>query len=193
MRVFRCPDSPTGGLKAELNSVKNVQQRLLWASAFCRNAQMRLTPVRQAILSFLAQQRVPATLGMISMADGVRGQCDMTTVYRTLMMFKEAGLIRLVGTPRKASCYVLNVPGDLVHFLICHHCGCVAELPLPATVSAELERIVSAQGFSPKAQDYEIHGLCGNCHSALKTQVAPSKLIVSAARKAPSSKRAVTS
>ena len=168
--------------------MKNVEQRLLLATASCRNAQMRLTPVREAILSFLAQRRVPATLEMISRADGVRGKCDATTVYRTLMMFKEAEIIRSVGTPRKASYFMLNVPGDNAHFLICRRCGCITELSLPRSTSAEIERIASAQGFSPTPQDCEIHGLCANCQAAYKTQVMPSKLIVRAAGKIASSK-----
>ncbi len=141
---------------------------------------MRLTSVRAAILSFLSQQRTPASLEMIALADGVRGQCDATTVYRTLMLFKEAELVRVVGTPRKASYFVLNAPGDRAHFLICHHCGCVAELPLPDPVSAEIGRIASARGFSPTPADCEVQGLCANCQARLKTQIMPSKLMVHA-------------
>ena len=139
---------------------------------------MRLTPVRQAILSFLAKRDAPATLGMISRADGVRGKCDSTTVYRTLMMFKEAELVRLVGTPRKASYFVLNAPGDSTHFLICRDCGCVIELPLPDPLSAEIGRIASTRGFSPAPADCEVHGFCKNCQAARNTQIMPSKLIV---------------
>ena len=139
---------------------------------------MRLTPVRAAILSFLAQLRTPASLEMISRADGVRGKCDATTVYRTLMMFKEAELVRLVGTPRKASYFVLNAPGDSVHFLICRNCGCVIELPLPDPLSAEIGRIASTRGFSSAPADCEVHGLCKYCQAARNTQIMPSKLIV---------------
>lgn len=148
--------------------------------ASCRKARMRLTLVRKAILSFLAQQRTPASLEMISLADGVRGQCDSTTVYRTLMLFKEAELVRSVGTPRKASYFVLNAPGDSAHFLICHHCGCVTELPLPDPMSAEIGRIASSRGFSPMPTDCEVQGLCANCQARLKTQIMPSKLMVHA-------------
>ena len=139
---------------------------------------MRLTPVRAAILSFLAQLRTPASLEMVSRADGVRGQCDATTVYRTLMLFQEADLIRLVGTPRKASYFVLNAPGDSAHFLICRGCGCVVELPLPDPLSAEIGRLASARGFSPMPADCEVHGQCEACRAARKTQIMPSKLPV---------------
>ena len=138
---------------------------------------MRLTPVREAILDFLARRRTPSSLELISRADGVRGKCDSTTVYRTLMMFKEAEIVRVVGTPRKTSFFVLNAPGDNAHFLICRRCGSIVELPLPDALSAEIGQAASMRGFSP-ATDCEIHGLCKDCQSALKTQVTPSKLIV---------------
>lgn len=57
-----------------------ADQRLAWAVAACRNSQMRLTPLRQAMLAFLATQRMPVSLEMIAQADGVRGQCDTTPV-----------------------------------------------------------------------------------------------------------------
>lgn len=139
---------------------------------------MRLTPARTAILSFLAQRRAPASLEMISLADGVRGQCDATTVYRTLMLFKEAELVRLVCTPNKASYFVLNAPGDSAHFLICRGCGCVVELPLPGSLSVEIGRLALARGFLPMPADCEVHGLCENCQAARKAQITPSKLIV---------------
>ncbi len=158
--------------------MKTFKERNAWAISSCQKARMRLTPVREAILSFLAQQRTPASLEMVSQAEGVRGQCDSTTVYRTLMLFKEADLVRVVGTPRKASYFVLNAPGDSAHFLICRRCGCVTELPLPDPVSAEIGRIASSRGFSPTPSDCEVHGLCENCQATLKMQVVPSKLAV---------------
>ena len=88
--------------------MKTFKERSAWAISSCRKAGMRLTPAREAILSFLAQRRTPASLEMISQAEGVRGQCDATTVYRTLMLFKDAELVRVVGTPRKTSYFVLE-------------------------------------------------------------------------------------
>ena len=143
----------------------------------CRKAGIRLTPVREAILRFLARQRTPVSLEMVSQADGVKGKCNSTTVYRTLMMFKEAELARLVPIPQKASYFVLNAPGDTADFLICRQCGCIIELPLPDLMSAEIRRLACMQGFSPAPQDCEIHGLCASCHIERSTQVLPSKLM----------------
>ena len=157
--------------------MKTTQERQTWAVSLCRKAGMRLTPVREAILRFLAQRRTPTSLEMVSQAKGVKGKCNSTTVYRTLMMFQEAELVRLVPTPQKASYFVLNAPGDTAHFLICRQCGCAIELPLPDTMSAEIGRLASRRGFSPAPQECEIHGLCANCQVERATQVLPSKLI----------------
>lgn len=170
--------------------MKTIKERQTWAMSFCRKAGMRLTPVREAILCFLARRRTPASLEMVSQADGVKGKCDSTTVYRTLMMFKEAELVRLVPTPQKASYFVLNTPEDTAHFLICRQCGCAIELPLPDPVSAEIRRLASARGFSPAPQECEVHGLCANCQSARKTQIPPSKLISGVGGKAKTNRRA---
>ncbi len=156
--------------------MKTFDERQNWALSACRRAQMRLTPVRGAILRFLAQRRLPASMEMITQAEGVRGECDMTTVFRTLMLFKEAELIRLVSLPRKSSCFVLNVPGENAHFLICRRCGCVTETTLPGSVLEEIEQVALRHGFCPAPPDCEIHGLCEACQTALKGQTVPSKL-----------------
>ncbi|HTR43308.1 MAG TPA: transcriptional repressor [Pseudomonadales bacterium] len=157
--------------------MKTFKKRHSWAVLSCRKAGMRLTPVREAILLFLAQQRLPASLEMVSRADGVKGQCDSTTVYRTLIMFKEAELVRLIPTLRKANYFVLNAPGDKIHFLFCRDCGCIIELPLPDPMSAEIGRIASECGFSSELQECEVYGLCVRCQESHKTRIVPSKLI----------------
>ncbi len=153
-------------------------QRLAWAMASCHKAQMRVTPVREAILAFLATRRIPASLDMVSQADGVHGHCNATTVYRTLMMFKEADLVRLVGTAHKASHFVLNVPGENNYFLICRRCGCISELPLPQPIALTIQEVAAAQGFTPTRQDCEVYGLCESCQTATYARILPSKLML---------------
>lgn len=172
--------------------MKTIKERQAWATTLCRKAGIRLTPVREAILRFLAQRRAPVSLEMVSQADGVKDRCNSTTVYRTLMMFQEAELVRLVPTPQKASYFVLNAPGDAAHFLICRQCGCVIELPLPDPMSAEIRRLASARGFSPAPQECEIHGLCKSCQTKRSAQVLPSKLISGAGGKTKWHRKAIS-
>lgn len=158
--------------------MNTAEQRLAWAFDLCRSAQVRMTPARHGILAFLAGQRVPVSLEVIAQADGVRGYCDATTVYRTLMMFREADLVRQVGTTRKISYFRLNAPGESGQFLICRQCGCIIELLLPRAVTEEIQRLTSAKHFSLAGQDCEVHGLCETCHSTRQKAVLPCKLKV---------------
>ena len=172
--------------------MKTFQQRYQWAMQSCRKAGMRITPIREAILSFLAQHYLPANLEMVAEAEGVIGRCDSTTVFRTLTMFKQAEFVRTVHTPAKSRYFVLNIPGDNLNFLICRECGCVTELPLSSPMKAKIERIALARGFSATSQNCEVHGLCTNCQSTRKTQVPPSKLISGAGSKSRANRRAAS-
>src|SRR5436190_155875 len=74
--------------------MKNPAERLEWALKRCEQSHVRMTSVRAAILELLTEQRKPVNLDSISHAAGVRGQYDATTVYRTLMVFRDAVLFR---------------------------------------------------------------------------------------------------
>ena len=158
--------------------MKTTHENIIWAISVCSVAQMRVTPVRRAILEFLASSRVPVTLETISASQGVSGHCDMTTVYRTLMLFKEADIVRLVGSSRRESFFCLNVPGRNNHFLICRECGQTSVLRLPDRTAGEIAAAAAASGFSPTTQDYEVHGLCNHCQSTRQSVRLPNKLPV---------------
>ncbi len=158
--------------------MKVTEARLDWALDLCRRAQVRMTPVRQGILAFLAAQHLPVSLDTIARADGVGGHCDATTVYRTLMMFTEADLVRLVGSSRKKSHFWLNVPGGNNHFLICRACGRTVPLNLPRPIENQISGAAAASGFSPAKQDCEVHGVCLACQQVRQREPLPSKLTV---------------
>ena len=143
----------------------------------CEESHMRMTHVRKAILEFLSEQRKPVNLDAISQVPGVRDECDATTVYRTLMVFKDAGLVRWVGMLRKTSHFVLNVPGDMSHFLVCEQCGAVAELDLPVGVLAAMERLAVEHGFAASGQCMDLHGVCRACEEAARKTLPAAKVM----------------
>jgi Fe2+ or Zn2+ uptake regulation protein len=145
--------------------LKTTEQRLAWALEVCRQVLLRMTPVRRAILAFLALHRTPTSLETIEQAEGVGGHCDVTTVYRTLMVFKEAELVRSIGTPRKVSYFVLNVPGESNHFLICQQCGQMAELPGLQVLAALDKQVMEQQGFAGVYHELEVYGICPACRA----------------------------
>lgn len=139
---------------------------------------MRLSPVRQAILRFLAASPLPVPLEAIARADGVLGHCDVTTVYRTLMLFKAADLVRVVGFARKGSCFWLNDPGASHHFLICRECGRMVRLNLTPTTEHQIAAAAGASGFAPLQPGYEVHCVCPTCEQIRRAGGVPSKFPV---------------
>jgi Fe2+ or Zn2+ uptake regulation protein len=151
--------------------MRDSAQRLAWALNECRQLQMRLTPGREKILAFLATQRVPVSLNALLEAGEMQGVCDATTVYRTLMLLREVEVLRQVGLPDKVSFFVLNVPGENNHFLICRQCGAISELPAEKHCDHMEHDVAAAHGYSQLYHELQFFGICPNCQK----QPAPIK------------------
>lgn len=157
--------------------MKTPAERHAWAVAICRAAQMRLTSLRQAMLRFLAEHYTPVTLETISHAQGVAGHCDGTTVYRTLVLFKDAGIVRRVGSARKEALFWLNSPAEGHHLIICRECGRNVLCQLAPVTESQIATAAAGSGFALFRQDYEIHSLCPECQAARQRAGLPSKLM----------------
>ena len=155
-------------------------QRLAWALNFCEKAHLRMTPAREKILACLARHRVPINLDMISDADEISGCCDATTVYRTLMLFKEIEVARQVSVRHKIRHFVLNVPSETCAYLICRCCGAVSELP-PVKRALDLTRQAStAKGYAAVYHELQVYGVCPVCQKTRVNEVRAVKLPIHA-------------
>ncbi len=143
--------------------MKDADQRLVWALGVCRNLGMRLTPGRRKILDVLAAHRVPVSLETVMQTEGVRQVCDVTTAYRTLMLFREMELVRQVALPAKVRFFVLNMPGESIHFLICRLCGVITELPPEAHCEAMENAVVAAHCYAQIYHELQFFGICPAC------------------------------
>ena len=124
---------------------------------------MRLTPIREKIITFLAAQRIPVNLDDVTQAEGIRGACNAATVYRTLMVLRELEVIRQVSLPNKISYFILNIPGESTHFLVCRCCGVISELPPSKSVAAVEREIAATQGYTRLCHETVFFGLCPAC------------------------------
>ncbi|MCU0784318.1 MAG: transcriptional repressor [Verrucomicrobia bacterium] len=143
--------------------MKDAAHRLAWALEVCRRAQMRPTPIREKILAFLTASRIPVSLEALMQADGIRGRCNATTAYRTLMLFQGLEVIRQVSLPNKNSYFVLNLPGESNHFLICRCCGQLVELPAAESVALLEREVAAAQGYTKLHHELQFFGICPAC------------------------------
>jgi Fur family ferric uptake transcriptional regulator len=143
--------------------MKTPDERLAWALAECRRLQMRLTPVREKMLALLATQRVPVSLHTLMQTEELRGVCNATTAYRTLMLLREVEVLRQVGLPDKVSFFVLNVPGENNHFLICRQCGAITELPAESHCEHMEHDVAAAHGYAQLYHELQFFGICPAC------------------------------
>ena len=122
----------------------------------------RLTAARRSILAALVSSE-----GHISADElfdivhlGAPGIGRMT-VYRTLDLLTELGMIRPVYQGSAAASYVLLADGHH-HHLVCSSCQRVIEFDL--CVLPEIEGILSQQSqFAVEGHLLEIYGRCHNC------------------------------
>jgi Fe2+ or Zn2+ uptake regulation protein len=155
-------------------------QRLAWALTFCEKVHLRMTPARGKILACLARHRVPINLETISEADEISGCCDATTVYRTLMLFKEIELARQVSVHHKIRHFVLNVPSETCAYLICRCCGAVSELPPLKSVLDLMRHASTAKGYAAVCHDLQVYGVCPECQKKRVNEVNAAKLPIHA-------------
>ncbi len=124
----------------------------------------RLTEARRAILETLV-----GCGGHVS-ADDLATRVHETTpkvgrmtVYRTLELLCELGLIHPIYQGTGAAHYILMDEGSH-HHLICNRCGLVIEFD--DCTASELGQALSAQfNFQIQSHLLEFHGLCANCQS----------------------------
>ena len=121
----------------------------------------RITPQREAILA-----EVLTAEGHITPQDVARRvqrrmpAVNASTVYRTLDMLEEAGIVRHAHLERGAE-YHRADESRHVH-LTCSSCGAEDDLSLKEAES--LERVIQRhRGFRPDLAHFAISGLCANC------------------------------
>jgi Fe2+ or Zn2+ uptake regulation protein len=143
--------------------MKEPKERLDWALSRCGDLRLRTTSCRRAILAVLAESTFPQTLGTISKAVKERNQFDPATVYRSLSLFKEAEIIRSVGTTSKSTYYFLNMPGEHCHFLICRRCGAINPSPCGGHLNALEDELARSNGYAEIYHELTFYGICPSC------------------------------
>jgi len=82
------------------------------------------------------------------------------TIYSTLELLDELGLVRRVSTPRGGTVYDPRV--DDHHHLICRSCGRVQDFEAPVRMVAAEEH-ARELGFRPEHGELQLTGLCRTC------------------------------
>lgn len=126
---------------------------------------MRLTPEREAIVEavyathdhFDAEQWV----GNFAQSKG-QSSASRSTIYRTLNLLVEAGLLRRVARSNDREVYEHDYGYPQHDHLICKKCGTMIEF-LNTAIAEVLEKIAADHGFRMSGHRLEVEGVCASC------------------------------
>jgi Fur family ferric uptake transcriptional regulator len=122
----------------------------------------RLTPARQAIINTLVASHGHITADdLAALVHETSPQIGRMTVYRTLDLLCDLGLVRPIYQGTGAAHYVL-LTGGSHHHLICNNCHRVFEFDRCG--SGDLAQMLGSQfNFQVQSHLLEIYGLCEKC------------------------------
>jgi Fe2+ or Zn2+ uptake regulation protein len=88
------------------------------------------------------------------------------TIYGTLDLLDDLGLVRRVSTPRGGTVYDSRI--DDHHHVICRSCGRIEDVEAPLDTGA-VERAARAIDFQVDHRQLAISGLCAACRGGAAT------------------------
>lgn len=121
----------------------------------------RVTPQRQLVLEAVkaAEHATPEEI-CARVRETARG-VNISTVYRTLELLEELGMVTHTHLGHGAPTYHLAADSDHVH-LVCHECGDISEAR-PELVQDFVTRFDEELGFAINVHHLTVFGRCRNC------------------------------
>jgi Fe2+ or Zn2+ uptake regulation protein len=133
-----------------------------------RAAGKRITPQRRLVLDIFARATGHLDAGDIYELGRQRDpRLSLSTVYRTLSILKETGVVRELHLDDEHHHYELDVKDEHSH-LVCLGCGRVIEVDSEAMV-AMAESLGDAHDFEIASAHIELSGYCAACRQQEKT------------------------
>ena len=128
-------------------------------AAALRSRGLRVTSQREQVLSAVRRLGHGTPEEISAEVDDV----DVTTVYRTLQLLEEIGLVAHTHLGHGASSYQ---PADDIHIhVVCHGCGSVVAAPY-GLVDALAARLLAERDFTVDLAHLTIFGQCADCTAA---------------------------
>jgi len=128
-----------------------------------RQRGFKLTPQRQAVLNAIAKSHDHLTPAAIydRVRQGHPG-IGLVTIYRTLDILTELGLICKVHAEGNCRSYLMRRPSEHHHHLICSGCGRVIDFT-ECDLSKLEQKLSQETNFEMEGHLLEFYGRCQNC------------------------------
>lgn len=121
-----------------------------------------LTKPRKLVFDLLLNQE-PQTMQVL--VQRAKAKIDRATVYRTIELFERLGVVNRLNVGWK---YKIELSDKFLghhHHFYCANCGRSYELKPNPILETMIDSITTKDGFTPKAHNLEVSGICPNCRS----------------------------
>jgi Fe2+ or Zn2+ uptake regulation protein len=136
---------------------KEIQLRLI---AGLREKGYKLTPQRREIINILSNDLAhPGARDILKKVRKKAPQISLSTVYYTLDILKNQGLIRELEFYDQDNRYESNVANHIN--LICKKCGKIEDFP--GEVPLSFDAVKARTDFQPVGMRFEYYGYCKAC------------------------------
>lgn len=124
----------------------------------------RLTPQRELVLDAVTTLGHATPEEVCAEVRRTASGINISTVYRTLELLEELGLVRHAHLGHGAPSYHPAGHDSHLH-LVCRDCGTITEIDV--AVAADLvSRLEAEHGFDTDVEHFAIYGRCRNCTEA---------------------------
>jgi Fur family ferric uptake transcriptional regulator len=127
-----------------------------------RSQGVRVTAARRLVLAELVRRGAghPSAEQIARRVQRTNPELHLSTIYRTLEVLEELGLVMRASLGEGATTY--HLAGDRHHHAVCESCGAVIELP-ESVLAPVVRRLARDHGFTAAPRHVTITGLCANC------------------------------
>lgn len=130
----------------------------------------RLTPARQLVLSAVSGLEHATPDAICAEVQRTASSVNLSTVYRTLELLEELGLVTHTHLGHGAPIYHAAAEQQHLH-LVCRVCGRVTEAQ-PDLADPLAEKLRAEQGFEIDVAHFAIFGRCAECIARANTEPA---------------------
>ena len=130
---------------------------------------LRMTPQRQLVLDAVTELGHATPEAVCTRVQATAPAVNITTVYRTLDLLEQLGVVRHTHLGHGAPTYATS-EHEHVH-LVCHHCGAVDEIDVD-TLDELAGALRASRGFRLDATHVALSGTCRACAERADAELA---------------------
>lgn len=154
---------PLGNIPKAVSGISPLDE----ARTRIRNAQMRITKPRIAIIESLVKHEGPISIERIHQDIGVN-VCDLVTVYRCLSAFENLGLVRRSYLHNGTCLYELTLGSQQHYHIVCKECGQTERVDYFSLDG--MQRTLQDRGYSSVSHVVGFYGVCPSCQKIASTR-----------------------